>query len=162
LPSGKPGTIQTLKFMRSLVREFKKHPIVRNITLQLIADLPQKDFAGEVDAIFDFVQNDIRYVKDTAGVETVQTPLKTLELAAGDCDDKTTLLNAMLEAIGFPTRFVAIGPLKNYFSHVYADVLLDGDWLSLETTEPWPLGKSPRSYASRIIVYNSGNERAKL
>ena len=38
------------------------------------------------------------------GVETVQTPLRTLENEAGDCDDKSLLTATLLETFGFSTR----------------------------------------------------------
>ena len=136
--------------MRAYVEQYKAHPTVRFVAQELTADLPQKDFAGEVDALYYFVQNNIRYVRDVNGIETVQTPIKTLELRSGDCDDKSTLLAALLQSIGFDTRFHAMGFRRNTINHVLLEVQLDGQWIPLETTEPVMMGWSPPNIQTSI------------
>jgi len=130
--------------MRRYVIDYKIHPAVRELALKLTRHLPQKDFDGEIAALFDYVQNSIRYVRDINGVETVQTPIKTLEYGAGDCDDKALLLAAMLESLGHETRFYAVGFRPSTISHVLLECkLINGKWLALETTEPVRLGWTP-------------------
>lgn len=106
---------------------------------------------GEVRALFDFVQNNIRYVRDVNGVETIQTPLKTLEYGAGDCDDKSTLLAAMLESLGHETRFHAMGFRPGNVEHVLLEVNIPGKgWVPLETTEPVKMGWIPRGIKTSL------------
>ncbi len=69
-----------------------------------------KDYLGEIQALFEWVQKNVRYTKDPYRVEVLHSARRMLELRAGDCDDMTILLAAMLEAIGHPTRLVIIGP----------------------------------------------------
>lgn len=143
IPSGIRGTRATLRLMAKIAREGKKSLPVRLAAQQLTQHLSQKDFPGEVEALFGFVQNHIRYVRDIVGVETLQTPDKTLQLKSGDCDDKAVLLASLLCAIGHPARFHAIGFRPGQYSHVFVDTRLGGGWVSLETTEPWAMGRAP-------------------
>lgn len=140
---GFPGIVDTLKIMSRFARDGKVSMPVRQTALRLTRDCAQKDFACEVRQLHAFVRDSIRYVMDVDGVETVQTPQKTLELGAGDCDDKATLLAALLGSIGHPTRFVAIGFEPQIFSHVYLETRIGARWIPLETTEPVDVGWSP-------------------
>lgn len=144
IPDGFPGVVETLRIMSRLARDGKIAMAVRQTALRLTQHCAQKDVSCEVRQLHAFVRDHVRYVQDIEGVETVQTPVKTLELLAGDCDDKATVLAALLASIGFKTRFVAIGFEPGVFAHVYLEVLLGADnWIPLETTEPWNVGESP-------------------
>ena len=125
LPSGRKGVLATLKVMREFVRRYKKIPEIRKRGADLIAHVPQKDFAGEASALHNFVRDHIRYMRDINGVETVQTPDATLRFGYGDCDDKATLLATLLEATGHPTRFVAIGRSPGRFEHVFVETQIN-------------------------------------
>lgn len=156
IPAGTPGIVQTLKTMSRFVREGKKNFHVRNAAISRTRHCAQKDYACEVRALHVFVRDGIRYVQDINGVETVQTPDKTLEIAAGDCDDKSVLLAAMLESIGHPTRFIAIGFQPNIYSHVYVETKIGANWIPLETTEPVEVGwePDPTLIRARLPHYN--------
>lgn len=154
LPPGRAGVRATLEAMRNFVRQYKKDLTVRETAGQLFSGLAQKNFLGEVKTLHRYVQNNIRYMNDIRGVETVQSPVKTLEYGYGDCDDKSTLLAAMLEATGHPSRFVAVGKAPGKFTHVYVETLVGKRWFPLETTEPVPAGWAPPDMRSRMVVHN--------
>ena len=155
LAEGLTGINQTLRdFMQRLVKKYKTDPIIRTLALDLVADLPQKDFKGEIIRIFDFVKNRIRYVKDIHEVETVQNPVATLRLGQGDCDDKDVLLATLLESIGHPTQFEAVGEVTNDLTHVIVNVYLNGSWFALDPTEPVNAGWYPEGIANNFIVTN--------
>lgn len=139
----------TLKEMARLTRIGKKSFAVHNAALSRIRGCAQKDYACQAVALHAFVRDHILYVQDPIDVERLQAPDKTLELAAGDCDDKAILLAAMLESIGHPSRFIAIGFEPGIYSHVYAETKIGDDWISAETTEPVPLGWRPDPAAIR-------------
>lgn len=141
IPSGEAGTIETLKYMARLVRAYKTHPLIFQLSRHLTKSLKQKDFAGEAKVIHAFVRDKIRYVKDVNGVETLQTPVKTLEIGTGDCDDKSTLTATLLESLGHPTRFVVVGHSPGKFCHVYLETKIGSRWFAIETTEPWQMGE---------------------
>lgn len=152
IPSGAAGVRATLRIMRNLVRTYKTNIQIRDFAAKLVQDLPQKDWSGQVRRLHEFVRDGVRYLKDVNGVETVQTPLFTLENRYGDCDDKATLLATMLESIGHPARFVAVGFTEpGRFSHVYAETIIGDKWIPLETTINKPAGwQPPRVVASMI------------
>lgn len=163
ISDGAPGTLQTLRIMRELVKAGKRHPNIRALAVELTSNLPQKDFRGEVEACFDFVQNCIRYVKDIRDIETLHTAERVLEQAAGDCDDKCVLLCSLLESIAHPTRFVAVGfdfnDRQNY-SHVFVATLTgtrtNGKpmWLSLDPIMQYPAGWQPPNICCSITLDN--------
>jgi len=161
IPSGEEGVRVTLGIMAELVAKYKIHPLIRETCLKLIADLKQKDYDGETNALFQFVKFHIRYVRDIHAVETVQTPIKTLEYAAGDCDDKSTLLATMLASIGYKTRFRAMGFTTNY-CHVIVEALLNGKWVSLDTTEPEALGWLPDNITMNMYRQNRYTPRQPI
>ena len=172
LPRGTAGTRATLNLMRSLVREGKVSPLVRQTAVDLTTGLLQKDKIAEIKVLHKFVRDRIRYVADIHNVETLHTAEKILQNKAGDCDDKTVLLASLLESLGYTTRLVAVGfsdPVKNLFgqlqaknySHVYPEVFYKGKWIPLETTEPVEIGWFPKNAKSAIVLHN-GDSRPKM
>ncbi len=140
--------------MGRLVKEAKKTLPIRQTALSLVNGERQKDWTEEVNRIFEFVRDQVRYVRDVRGVETLQTPGKTLEFRQGDCDDKATLACTLLESIGHPCRFVAIGyGAPGHFDHVYAETKIGPRWIALETTEPVDFGVKPMSPDSLMIEH---------
>jgi len=154
ISSGKAGTVETLKIMRGLVRSYKKSVPLRMTALDIVQSLNQKDYAGELRALQQFVRDQIRYVRDIRGIETVSTPDQTLITRQGDCDDKSVLLATLLEAIGHPTRFVAVGYAPGEYAHVLVESRLGGGWIPAETTEPVDVGWYPPGMESRLVIHN--------
>lgn len=154
IDSGPSGIWQTLKLMKQVTREGKKSLPVRMKALRLVEHLQQKNYLGEIKAIHAFVRDYIRYVGDINGVETIHTPEKLLEIGQGDCDDKCVLVASLLESIGHPTRFVAVGFRPGEYSHVYVETKYGNEWLGVECTEPVPLGWQPKNVAARMVMNN--------
>ncbi len=116
--------------------------------------MPPKKWTQEANQVHLFVRDNIRYVKDVRGVETLQTPIQTLRLKQGDCDDKSILVCSLLESLGHPTRLIAVGFAKDTYSHVFPQTKIGDKWITLETTEPWPMGATCPGIVSRIMVHN--------
>lgn len=153
IPNGPAGIRQTLKMMAGLSRRYSTTPQIRELALKIVQNVPEKSWKGELSAILKFVQHHIRYVKDVQGVETLQTPIKTLSLRQGDCDDKSTLAAALTLAIGHPVRFMAVGKVKGTYQHVFPQSKVGGKWLTMETTEYWPLGRTPSKIKSMMVEH---------
>jgi len=144
IPDGLPGVFQTIAIMRQLVKQYKINQDIRQAAVCAIFMTPEKDQLSEVTAIFDYVRDNIRYVRDIAGVETIATPDKTLLCRVGDCDDQSVLCAAMFESVGYITRFVVAGyHYTGHLEHVYLQVFADGSWLDCDPTEQEPIGYSP-------------------
>lgn len=152
IPPGSAGTSATLRYMRQLVEDGKKEPAIRQLALSLVGGLASKDFFGEIRALYNYVRSAIRYVHDINGVETLHTALKVLEKRQGDCDDQSILLASLLESIGHPTRFVAIGFLPGQYIHVYTETKYGPNWIPLETTvDQADIGWFPPGIKSRMV-----------
>lgn len=133
--------------MRKLSRQGAEQMPIRGLALELTTrgfggarGLPQKDFAGEARRLLAFVRDQIRYVGDINGIETLHPADWVLQVGAGDCDDKAILLAALLLSINHTPRFIAVAFEPGVFSHVWVQDWLDGRWVDLEPTEPLPFG----------------------
>jgi transglutaminase-like putative cysteine protease len=80
----------------------------------------------------------------------VQAPDVTLRDRQGDCDDQAVLIGALLTSIGHPVRFVAVGFRPGQFAHVYAETPIGPNWVAVETTENWPVGRAPRGVSHMV------------
>lgn len=120
--------------------------------MQLVQGLRQKDYLAEAKRVHQWVRDSIRYTRDIAGVETLHTADRLLIDRAGDCDDKSVLIGALLHSIGHQTRLVAVGFGPRGFSHVYPEALIGGRWWPMEATEPWGFGKGPNRRPTRTII----------
>lgn len=139
--------------MVKLVRASTVNFDVRNLALQIVRDVKQKAWLDEVKAIHQYVRDNIRYVKDIRGVETIATPEQTMIMGQGDCDDKSILVASLLEAIGHPTRFVAVSMNNDDFCHVLVETRLGDKWIPVETTEPVELGWYPPKVKQRLVYH---------
>lgn len=143
LPPGDAGTRKTLSLMRELARKGALRPEVREVAIGALQESGARphDAASELAALHRWVRDRVRFVRDIAGVETLQAPHYTLHLMAGDCDDRAVLLAAMIRSIGIPAdlRFRVIAANRSRprtFSHVYVmarigrrDIALDPTYL---------------------------------
>lgn len=149
---GLTGIRQTLRAMRQLVRAYRTDPQLRQAATTLVTLVPQRDHLGEVQTIFEWVRDHVRYVRDVHEVETLMTPDKVAAARLGDCDDQATLLATLLESVGYPTRFVAAGYSDpTMVDHVYLQVFADGQWIDMDPTEPQPMGWAPPDPLAMII-----------
>ncbi len=129
--------------MANLASSAKTTPRIREQALAIVGAVPGKDFRAEMDRIFVFVRDNIRYTRDVVNVETVQTPAKTLDYKQGDCDDQVVLLAALLESVGIEARFKAVGFSPGHFQHVYLEARDNGEWIALDPTEQVAVGWAP-------------------
>jgi len=153
IPDGVAGIKATLALMVKLARAGRKSWPVRQQAEMLVKGLPPKSWLAEVRAIHHYVRDKIRYTKDIRGTETVATPDKTMERGVGDCDDKALLTASLLESIGHPTRFVAIGKPGGDFEHVLVETQIGSRWVPVETTEPVEVGWYPTGYTRRLVYH---------
>lgn len=151
IPDGPEGVRVTLREMSKITQVYKKAPAIREMALSLVRDLPSKAWSMEVKRLHAFVRDNIRYTRDILGCETLQTPVQTLRVGQGDCDDKSMLLGSLLNAIFHPVRYVAIGFQPNSYVHVFPETKIAGKWVALETTENWPVGRRPAGVKAVMI-----------
>src|SRR5690349_20147520 len=144
VPRGNGGTLATARIIGRMVYEGAKDFLVRQRAIEIfrIAGVAPKHRFGEIQALFHWVQRNIRYTRDIFQVETLHTARRMLELRAGDCDDMTILLGAMLISTGHPVRLALAGfrPKKPCaYSHIYPEVNVKGKWIALDPTMDRPI-----------------------
>lgn len=131
IPRGTAGTSATLRLMAQLADEGARDVSVRQRAIAIVQTVAPHDTLGELRALFQWVRDRVRFVGDALGLETLQTPTRTLAWGAGDCDDMATLLVALARSIGIPARlaFRAIGTDRRRpaaFGHVYVVANVNG------------------------------------
>ena len=91
-----------------LIRDGAGDFYVRQKAIDILMErgVPAKDYLGEIDALFRWVQRHVRYTKDPFRIEVLHSARRMLELKAGDCDDMTIVLGALIKSVGHPVRIV--------------------------------------------------------
>jgi hypothetical protein len=168
LSGGDTGTAETIAVIRQLVDEGIKDPEVNRAAIGIVkaAGVRPFDFDGEQRAIYNFVLKQIRFTRDIAGKETLRTPREILAIRAGDCDDKSILIAALLGTIGHRVRLVTVkaNPLApGLFSHIYPEVYSRGRWVALDAARRDPaLGRSPTKYFQKRVWSLTSDEYADV
>lgn len=124
--------------MRKLVDQAVSDPnFVRFATDLVRGVLPYNDI-GEANAVYEWVKRNIRYTKDPVTKEKLYPPSELLKIRAGDCDDISMLMGALMIAIGYPARLATIAASAdqpNEFSHVYLEAEVppgSGQWIPMD------------------------------
>jgi hypothetical protein len=114
--------------MQQVARKRAADPRVRMLALEVLLHdgVPSHAYLQESASIGRFVRENVRYVRDINGVETIIDPLLLLAQieagkAQGDCDDMSLLIATMLLSIGH-NPFFAIVKYRRFFgpySHIY-------------------------------------------
>jgi transglutaminase-like putative cysteine protease len=106
-------------FLRQMVNVYRTNQLIREKAIQIVFDwakCPAKKKLCQAVAIARWVQTHIRYVNEP--VETFQSPVRTLTLRAGDCDDFTSLICSLVESIAIPSELVAL-EWAAQFRHIF-------------------------------------------
>jgi hypothetical protein len=141
--------------MARLAREGSHSLRIRQLAVDLTNSLPSKDFEGETYAIFNYVKGVTRYVHDIRDIDTLHEAATILDIKAGDCDDMSILLAALLLAIGHELQFIALSQHPPQWSHVWLRDLTSGKPLDLDATEALPFGQHvPYGPGSKVMTYD--------
>jgi hypothetical protein len=156
IPAGPAGSLKTAQHMAGLIQQGARDFQLRQAAIAILVQrgVRPKDYLGEIKALFEWVQQNLRYTRDPLRVEVLHSAPRLLQLRAGDCDDFSILLGAMLESIGHPVRLVLAGfhPQRpDAYSHVYLEALGKGRWIPLDATMPHGMGWAPRALVRKVI-----------
>jgi transglutaminase-like putative cysteine protease len=162
IPRGSRGALATARLIARLIQEGAKDFYVRQKAINIFraCGVRAKDRLGEVRALFEWVRRNIRYTRDIFQVELLHTARRMLELRAGDCDDMTILLGAMLVSTGHPVRLALAGfrpDRPHSYSHVYPETLVRGHWLAVDATMNRPIGWAPPARFKCICTIRKEN-----
>jgi transglutaminase-like putative cysteine protease len=128
---------KTVMHMARLVfgPEGVQHPEVRIAAIEAARGSLKN--VNEIEAVFQWVKKNIEFRGENA--ETLQSPVVTLRLRAGDCDDHSVLMGALLASLGYQVRFKTVATIPSNpraFSHVYVVVQdkRSRQWVPVDTT----------------------------
>jgi len=97
---------------------------VRNLATRLARRFEAGDFK-QARKIYEYVRDEIRYMRDPLLFEEIQPPEVTLKRFSGDCEDQAILLCSLLLAIGFETALIfADTDSDGLADHVYSAVYI--------------------------------------
>lgn len=158
LSGGFNSGTETAKFIAKLANLYKRNKLIRGLSVDIVSPVRSHDYLEEIKRIFDWVQKNIRYVRDIVGVETIQIPLVTLSprysdigIGAGDCDDQVLLLASMLLSIGVRNiyaRVVTYNVTDKEYKHIYLVLVYNGKVYSLD-----PIAKD-KSFGYEVKYYS--------
>jgi len=142
----------TVRAMSALACQGSRDPAI----VALAHDLRNSRVLKTLENVLAFAVHNVRYVLDPDDIELVQTPVRTLMDARGDCDDFSVLIAATLRACAIPVRFAVVKtPGHEFFNHVFPEASTDDGttWLALDGTLPGPrVGKTAPEILARTIV----------
>jgi hypothetical protein len=168
LPEGDAGISATLARMRGLALDATRDPRIVQLARTIVAHVDGHDRWATTEAIFTWFADRYVYTLDPTDYELVVSPAVMLAQLAqsgylqGDCDDASTLLAALLESVGVPTRFRVVGtpqaPGDSGFIHVLLEANTAPDlWLPLDVTlDNTTPGDRPPTMPAEAIYDASG------
>lgn len=126
--------------------------------------------AEQIETLAHFVRDKIRYVavEIGAGSYTPRPAAETLRNGYGDCKDKTTLLRALLSALGIPSRAALVSVTRHVVETLPSPVQFDHcilalpdvqrDWVYYDPTSPaTDFGQLPAPLGGgRVLVIDRG------
>lgn len=146
--------------LKDMVLESRESRVVQQFSRKILQDrgVRPKDYLGEIRALYEFVRDEIPYRRDAAFLDTFVTAERQIQdylfgSPSGDCDDKAILLASLLLSVGHVPRFVLTNSyLGAKYSHIFVEVLFQGKWICLETTESVEMGFCPPSFKRGLIT----------
>ena len=130
----RPTTALTVGWMVQMAKAGATDMRVRRLAEEIVRGITPKDYLAEGLAVGRWVEANVQYRRDIAGVETLQTPAQVLESRVGDCDDLATLIGALLIALGHRVAFVTVAFGSGEWSHVFVQFIdtRTGRWIVLD------------------------------
>jgi hypothetical protein len=138
LLGGEQGTAQTIHLMRKLVDEAQADAGFVRLAMDIVHSVPAHDEIAEMQALYNWVKRNIRFTKDPVSKEKLYPPQEVLKTKAGDCDDISMLLGALLLSVGYPARLITVSANAQnpeQFSHVYVEGEApphSGNWIAMD------------------------------
>jgi hypothetical protein len=131
-----------LRFLRRTITSYRMRPQIRDLATSIISNsgVLQRDKKGQALAIAEWTAANIYYIHELP--ERFQLPDETLRSKHGDCDDYTTLIGSLIEAIGIPSIMVAMR-IGMKWSHIFPAARLPTGLLPLDATNRFGLNVNP-------------------
>ena len=136
---GAIGARQSLKIMRQIVQTYRTNPLIVAYARQIVnlAGIRARDYAAQAQAVYNWIVQNIAFVRDPVGTDLYMTPDVILHTGAGDCDDLAILFATFMESLGHPAGFLAIRePGSPTYNHVIAITRIGSRWICADCSMP--------------------------
>ena len=132
IADGDKGIYETVDYMWNYALRDVNEPLVK----QLVSELKGKNKLDTIKNIYDWVWQNVDYKLDPPENEMVTSPIHFVNgnMRTGDCDCMTTLLVCLLESAGFDSAIKVIAWRVPDYTHVFAEVWYNNNWLTLDPT----------------------------
>lgn len=157
-----------VKHIVGQIQKSRQDPDVRAFAVKAVSKkrgngrfaLAERDYEGELKAVFGDIRKNVRYVRDGHKLDTFQSARRTLEFGGGDCDDYTITMGSALQSIGYPVKLRIVQTKgAQDFNHIF---LLAGlppraptKWVPLDASVDKPAGwHPPRGMLAKIKDYD--------
>ena len=147
IPTGQRGTEQTLQVMGNLAIEAQSDPQFVAFAQGIVRNCGARDYACMMQAIYDFVVNNLKYQNDPTFCEFVQSPSYAIFVSGtSDCDDQACVVAALALSLGFLGAYRAVFlETPDEASHVFAMLKHPNqrDWTPIDTVAQRGVGWQP-------------------
>jgi hypothetical protein len=146
---------ERVKHIQNTIQKGRLDPNVRAFAVKAVSQkrngrfqLAERDYDGEIKAVFNAIRKNVRYVRDGHRIDTFQAPGRTLEFGGGDCDDYSITMGSALQSIGYPIKLRVVQSKGSpEFNHIF---MLAGvppraptKWVPLDASVNKPAGWHP-------------------
>jgi transglutaminase-like putative cysteine protease len=115
-----------------------QNPQVLAIARRVTSHCPGRDGMCELQAIYQFVVQNVRYTGDISKVDTFAGPLRVLQMGGGDCDEHSLVNAALAMANGFDAKVRITSNRGQTWDHIYCMVGFPkgrtSSWIALDST----------------------------
>ncbi len=107
------NTHERMQALRDIVERYGRDPRLATLAVDIFrkAGVKPRDYRGQCESLLKWVQKNIYYVNEPQ--ERLQSPLYTIKVGYGDCDDMVILLCALAESVKIEWKFVLSGKNAN-------------------------------------------------
>jgi len=146
------------KKLWAFIVKWTGHPVMVDWYAKLIKkyNVPERNDKALVQAVLSYAQDNIKFFRERP--ERFASPIRTVLMGIGDCDDKTIFIATALRTFRIPVRLVFLRfqspETEKWVSHVYPQCKLDNKWISLESVHKWEMGADPaEKFKAKGIKY---------
>lgn len=139
LMNGEAGTAQTIQVMRKLVDNALNDSTFVRKAVDIVRPVAAFNEEAEVQAIFNWVRANIRFVKDPYTKEKLIPPQELLKIRSADCDCQSMLTAALAMAVGYAARWITLSTQAqspDEFTHIFTEVEVPSGsnvWVPIDT-----------------------------
>ena len=115
---------EQIAFLRQMANKYTANPLIHDKAVDVVyrwGKCAAKAKLCQAVAIGRWMQENIKYINE--GVETFQTPVRTITYRFGDCDDFASLTAALLGAIGIENELCGL-EWAGMYRHIFCRALV--------------------------------------